>query len=155
MMKISFTLNGQEREVTVPADKAFVDVLREDLALTGTKVGCGEGECGTCTILLDDDAVCSCLLLAGQVEGHRVTTIEGLTEDDGSPGPVQQAFIETGAVQCGFCTPGMVVAGEALLRSNPSANRQDIVTALAGNLCRCTGYEKIFEAIERLTKEQP
>ena len=154
MTNITFNLNGRALSVTVPADMPFVDVLRDELGLTGAKVGCGEGECGTCTILLDDRPVCSCLLLAGQVAGKRVVTIEGLAGNDGEPGDLQRAFIEEGAVQCGFCTPGMIVAGEALLRRDGQVTRERLVEALAGNICRCTGYEKILQAIERVAKER-
>jgi len=154
MISIEFKLNGRDTELNVAADKPFVEVLREELGLTGTKIGCAEGECGTCTILVDDQPVCACLLLAGQVKGKNIETIEGLCTADNEPGEMQQAFIEEGAVQCGFCTPGMVVAGEALLRDTPKPTRSQVVEALAGNLCRCTGYEKIFQAIERVAKER-
>jgi aerobic-type carbon monoxide dehydrogenase small subunit (CoxS/CutS family) len=147
-MKIRFRVNGKDAAVESPADRRLLDVLREDLHLTGTKEGCGEGECGACTVLVDGRPVNSCLVLAPQVEGCDVLTIEGLAQGTRLH-PVQEAFVETGAVQCGFCTPGFVLSAYALLRDNPSPTDDDILTALEGNLCRCTGYAKIVSAVQR------
>ena len=147
-MKIQFTLNGILAETEAPQDKTLLNVLRENFGLTGTKEGCNVGECGACSVLIDGRLVNSCLTLAAQANGHHIVTIEGVHLSDGSPNDLQQAFIELGAVQCGFCTPGMVLAGEALLAENPQPTRQDIRTAIAGNLCRCTGYQQIVDAIQ-------
>jgi aerobic-type carbon monoxide dehydrogenase small subunit (CoxS/CutS family) len=147
-MKIEFTLNGSPASVEAPARISLLTLLREVLGLTGTKEGCGIGECGACTILLDDRPVNSCLILAPQVSGRKVTTIEGIRGPDGGPNDLQQAFIDYGAVQCGFCIPGMVLSGEALLATNPRPSRKEIRTAIAGNLCRCTGYQQIVDAIQ-------
>ena len=156
-MIVDFILNGKNVSVDVEADEVLVDTLREKLMLTGTKKGCGTGDCGTCTVLLDGEAVRSCILLTAMVEGRKVTTIEGV----GSVGnlhPVQQAFIDASAVQCGFCTPGMVLTSIALLNKNPNPTEEEIRTALSGNLCRCTGYEKIVKAVrlaaERMAKKE-
>ena len=156
-MIVDFILNGKNVRVDVEADEVLVDTLREKLMLTGTKKGCGTGDCGTCTVLLDGEAVRSCILLTAMVEGRKVTTIEGV----GSVGnlhPVQQAFIDASAVQCGFCTPGMVLTSIALLNKNPNPTEEEIRTALSGNLCRCTGYEKIVKAVrlaaERMAKKE-
>lgn len=146
-MNISFYLNGRETSVDVSPDRKVVGVLREDLMLTGTKEGCGAGECGACTILVDGHARLSCLMTAAQLQGCRVTTIEGLIEN-GNIHPVQEAFIENGAVQCGFCTPGMVLAAVNLLEQNPDPTREQIREGLSGNLCRCSGYVKIIDAVE-------
>jgi len=146
-MMLTFTLNGNFVKIDVPADRRAVDLLREDLGLTGTKEGCGAGECGACSILVDGVHRLSCLMLAAQLEGRSVVTIEGLSDSDRLH-PLQNAFIEHGAVQCGFCTPGMVIAAEALLRRNPNASREEIRAGLSGNLCRCTGYQKIVDAVE-------
>ncbi|MGO9314277.1 MAG: (2Fe-2S)-binding protein [Syntrophobacteraceae bacterium] len=146
-MRISFYLNGKETHVDVPPGRKFVDVLREDLGLTGTKECCGAGECGACTILVDGQARLSCLMAAAQLQGRRVTTIEGLAAD-GSLHPIQEAFIEYGAVQCGFCTPGVVLAAVHLLDRNPDPTREQIREGLSGNLCRCSGYVKIVDAVE-------
>ncbi len=152
-MKIAFTLNGQETVVEVPGHRRVLDLLRDDLHLTGTKEGCGEGECGACTILLDDRPVNACLLLACQIDGRALVTIEGLSDpQSGRLDPVQQAFLDAGAVQCGFCIPGMVMAAKGLLHENPRPTREEIRTALAGNLCRCTGYSKIIDAVELAAK---
>ena len=146
-MKVSFVLNGEEIRIETPADSRVVDILREDLHLTGTKEGCGAGECGACTILVDGESRLSCLMVAAQFEGRRVTTIEGLAEGEGLH-PVQQAFVELGAVQCGFCTPGMVLTAVDLLQKNPDPTRLEIREGISGNLCRCTGYQKIVDAVE-------
>ena len=146
-MLIRFTLNGKETQVDCASDRRVVDILREDFGLTGTKEGCGSGECGACTILVDDENRLSCLMLAAQLEGRTITTIEGLAGES-RPHPIQEAFAKNGAVQCGYCTPGMVLAASALLRRNPDPTREQIREALSGNLCRCTGYQKIVDAVE-------
>jgi carbon-monoxide dehydrogenase small subunit len=147
-MKIEFSLNGSAVSIEAPARISLLTLLREHLGLTGTKEGCGIGECGACTVLLDGRPVNSCLVLAPQASGRAVTTIEGVRASDGGPNDLQQAFIDFGAVQCGFCIPGMVLSGEALLQSNPHPTRKEIRTAIAGNLCRCTGYQQIVDAIQ-------
>ncbi len=147
-MTISLTVNGQRHEVTAPPLRRLLDILREDLGLTGAKEGCGEGECGACAVLLDGELVNACLVPALQLDGREVVTVEGLGTRE-RPDPVQRAFLEEGAVQCGFCIPGMVMAARALLDRHPHPNRGEIRRALAGNLCRCTGYERIFRAVER------
>ena len=156
-MIVDFILNGKNVRVDVEADEVLVDTLREKLMLTGTKKGCGTGDCGTCTVLLDGEAVRSCILLTAMVEGRKVTTIEGVGSVDNLH-PVQQAFIDASAVQCGFCTPGMVLTSIALLDKNPDPTEEEIRTALSGNLCRCTGYEKIVKAVqlaaERMAKKE-
>ena len=146
-MLIRFTLNGKKTQVDCASDRRVVDILREDFGLTGTKEGCGSGECGACTILVDDENRLSCLMLAAQLEGRTITTIEGLAGES-RPHPIQEAFAKHGAVQCGYCTPGMVLAASALLRRNPDPTREQIREALSGNLCRCTGYQKIVDAVE-------
>ncbi len=147
VFKICFTLNGQYSEIDSTPDRRAIDLLREDLGLTGTKEGCGTGECGACTIIVDGISRLSCLMLAEQLNGCQVTTVEGLAlTSDGAA--VQQAFISEGAVQCGFCIPGMEMAATALLRHNPGPTRDDIREGLSGNLCRCTGYVKIVDAVE-------
>ncbi len=146
-MKIKFKLNHEDVEIEAPGAERLIDMLRERFELVGTKEGCSKGECGACTILLDGKPVCSCLMLASQVIGCEVITIEGLAID-GKMHPVQEAFIETGAVQCGFCSPGLLLSSAALLNEIPNPDRRQIRRALSGNLCRCTGYEKIFEAVE-------
>ena len=146
-MKVSFVLNGEEIRIETPADSRVVDILREDLHLTGTKEGCGTGECGACTILVDGESRLSCLMVAAQLEGRKVTTIEGLAEGERLH-PVQQAFVDLGAVQCGFCTPGMILTAVDLLQKNPDPTRLEIREGISGNLCRCTGYQKIVDAVE-------
>ena len=146
--QMEFTLNGRSVSIEAPADASLLAVLRDHLGLTGTKEGCAVGECGACSVLLDGRLVNSCLTLAAQAAGRNVITIEGIRAADGGPNDLQQSFIDHGAVQCGYCTPGMVLAGEALLAANPSPNRGEIRTAIAGNLCRCTGYQQIVDAVE-------
>lgn len=146
-MQIQFELNGRKVDLEVRPDRRVVDLLRQDLGLTGTKEGCGAGECGACTVLIDGDARLSCLMLAAQLDGRSVTTIEGLCQD-GTLHPVQDAFVEHGAVQCGFCSPGMVLTAVDLLQRHAAPNRQQIRQGLSGNLCRCTGYVKIVDAVE-------
>ncbi len=144
---LRLSVNGQHRELLVKPYATLMEVLREDLRLTGTKHGCEAGECGACTVLIDDVPQLSCLVLPAQAEGTEVTTIEGVAQGS-TLHPVQQAFMDAGAVQCGYCTPGMVLAAKALLDANPEPSRGDIKEALAGNLCRCTGYVSIVEAVE-------
>ncbi len=147
-MKIDFSLNGSPVSVEVPASATLLTVLRQHLDLTGTKEGCDIGECGACSVLLDGRLVTSCLVLACQADGRKVITIEGIRSPGGGPNDLQQAFIDYGAVQCGFCIPGMLLAGEALLADNLRPSRLEIRTAIAGNLCRCTGYQQIVDAIQ-------
>jgi aerobic carbon-monoxide dehydrogenase small subunit len=146
-MKITFQINGVEREIDSPPMKRLLDVLREDLRLTGTKEGCGEGECGACSVIVDGEVINSCLAPICQMQGANVLTAEGLSRD-GRLGRLQQAFLECGAAQCGVCTPGMLISARSLLDANPHPTRDEIKEAIAGNLCRCTGYIKILEAIE-------
>lgn len=147
-MKFELTVNGIRHSVDAPAHISLLHFLRDVLHLTGTKEGCNVGECGACSVLLDGKLVNSCLILAAQANGRDIVTIEGIHAQDGGPNDLQQVFIEYGAVQCGYCTPGMVLAGEALLKNNPNPTRIEIREAIAGNLCRCTGYQQIVDAIE-------
>ncbi len=148
-MKVTLTLNvnGEDYQVLAPPEKTLLEVLRENLNLTGTKHGCELGECGTCAVLVDEVPVLSCLTLPVECEGRAILTVEGLAEN-GKLHPLQQTFAELGAAQCGYCTPGILVTAKALLDENPQPTRQEIQEALAGNLCRCTGYWKILEAVE-------
>ncbi len=150
-MKIELTVNGEKREADVWEGESLLFALREGLGLPGSKNACEQGECGSCSVLLDGTLVCACLVLAAQADGHEVVTVEGLAED-GELHRVQEAFVEAGAVQCGFCTPGLVVATADLLAHNPKPSDDEIREALSGNLCRCTGYSKIFDAV-RLAAE--
>ena len=146
-IKVIFTLNGKETRVTSDPNRTLLEVLRKDLELTGTKDACGgEGECGACTVILNGKPVNSCLIFIGQVNGQSITTIEGLSVK-GDYHPIQKAFVEAGAVQCGYCTPGAVLASKALLDNNPHPSDQEISDGLSGNLCRCTGYNKMVDAI--------
>lgn len=145
-MKVNFTLNGKSMSVETAPDRRVVDLLREDLGLSGTKECCGSGECGACTILVNGESRLSCLMLAAQLEGRTLLTIEGLAAN-GELHVVQQAFVDHGAVQCGFCTPGMVLATLDLLRRIPEPTREEVRRELSGNLCRCTGYQKIVDAV--------
>jgi aerobic carbon-monoxide dehydrogenase small subunit len=145
-VSFAFTVNGAPVEVAAIGMRRLLDVLREDLGLTGTKEGCGEGECGACSVLLDGAVVDACLVPVSQAQGASVKTVEGLAPE-GTLGTLQQAFLETGGAQCGICTPGMLMAGEAFLESGASATDENIREAIAGNLCRCTGYTKIIDAI--------
>jgi len=145
-VKIELNVNGERREADVWAGESLLFTLREQLGLPGSKNACEQGECGSCSVLLDGRLVCACLVLAAQADGHEVVTVEGLGEE-GRLHRVQEAFVETGAVQCGFCTPGLVVATADLLAHNPRPSDDEIREALSGNLCRCTGYAKIFDAV--------
>ncbi|HBR09719.1 TPA: (2Fe-2S)-binding protein [Candidatus Acetothermia bacterium] len=149
-MKLSFRVNRREVTVATATDRRLIDLLREDLGLTGTKEGCGEGECGACTILLDGQAVNSCLIYASQISGKSVTTIEGLATENLHP--LQRAFIEKGAIQCGFCTPGFIMSAYALLAKHVDPSEDQIRWELSGNLCRCTGYTKIIAAVRYAAK---
>ena len=146
-VKVHLKVNGLAYETEVEPRRTLLELIREDLELTGTKEGCGLGECGTCTVLVDGKPIKSCITLAVQANGREVTTIEGLEKSDGTLHPLQQAFIDHGAIQCGFCTPGMILSGKALLDENPRPTELEVRQAIAGNLCRCTGYQKIVEAI--------
>ena len=146
-VRLRLTVNGEDREVLAPVYHTLLEVLREEMGLAGTKHGCELGECGTCTVLIDGRPTLSCVTLPVECEGREIRTVEGLAEADGLH-PLQQAFVELGAAQCGYCTPGFLLVAEALLREKPEATRHEIAEALAGNLCRCTGYLKIFEAVE-------
>lgn len=147
-MFVSFVLNGEEVKVEIEKKTTLLSVLRDQLGMVGTKTGCENGDCGACSVIIDGELKKSCVTLARQIEGSRVTTIEGIHAEDGGPNDMQQAFIDYGATQCGYCTPGMILAAEALLAKNPEPTRQEIRTAIKDNLCRCTGYMQIVEAIE-------
>ena len=146
-LRITFRLNRKEIQIEAAPDRRVSDVLREDLGLTGTKESCGAGDCGACTILVDGESRLSCLMLAAQLQGHEITTIEGLAKDQ-RVHVLQKTFVEHGAIQCGFCTPGIVLASLDLLKRNPNPTRAQIQEGLAGNLCRCTGYQKIVDAVQ-------
>jgi len=146
-IEVNFTVNGEKIKVKTESHRNLLYVLREILNLTGTKEGCGKGECGACTVLMNGKAVPSCLILIPQVEGSQIETIEGLSRN-GKLHPLQQAFIDEGAVQCGFCSPGIIMTAKALLAQNPDPKEPDIKTAISGNICRCTGYTKIIKAIK-------
>ena len=149
---LRLTVNGEIREVAAIPSRTLLEVLREDLGLTGTKHGCEVGECGTCTVLLDGHPALSCLLLPAELDGQKITTIEGLA-DGARLDPLQECFADLGAAQCGYCTPGILLVAKALLEENPNPSRGEIEEALGGNLCRCTGYLKIFEAIEMAARK--
>ncbi|MEW6196359.1 MAG: (2Fe-2S)-binding protein [Bacteroidota bacterium] len=151
-MKISFVLNGQNTSMEIEPNIRLLDLLRDKFNLTGTKEGCSIGECGACTVIMNGKAVNSCLVLAGQCDGAEIITIEGI-EKDGKLHPLQENFLKSGAVQCGFCTPGMIMSAYALLLENPNPIEEEIKDAIAGNLCRCTGYKQIIDAVEKSTKE--
>lgn len=149
--EINLTVNGEEYRLAIEPHRTLLQVLREDLGLTGTKEGCGKGDCGSCTVLVDGKAVNACLMLAVQAKGKSITTIEGLAPAEGLH-PLQEAFIQYGAIQCGFCTPGMIICAKAFLDENPHPTEEEVKRALAGNLCRCTGYTKIIEAVMAVAK---
>ena len=144
---IEVEVNGKKRSSQVPARLSLVDWLRDELRLTGTHVGCEHGVCGACSVMLDGEAVRACLMYAVQAHGHRVTTVEGLAQPDGSMSPLQDAFCEAHGLQCGYCTPGMLIAAQALLDANPRPTEEQIREAIGGNLCRCTGYQQIVDAV--------
>lgn len=151
MINIEVHINSKDYKLEVEEDLRLIDLLREKLNLLGTKEGCGEGECGACTVILDGKTVTSCLLLATQAHGKSIITIEGLG-DENDLHPIQRSFLDNGAVQCGYCTPGMVLSAKALLDENINPTREEIREAISGNLCRCTGYEKIIDSIERASE---
>ncbi|UCD52521.1 MAG: (2Fe-2S)-binding protein [Phycisphaerales bacterium] len=151
-MTITFTVNGAERTVTTDPERPLLDVLREDLGLTGTKYGCGEGRCGACSVLMDGERVPSCVTPVSEADGKSIRTIEGVSEGD-SLHPVQEAFLEAGAMQCGYCTSGMVIAAAALLERNPNPTDEEIVMGMNTNLCRCNGYTKILQAVRRAAQK--
>jgi carbon-monoxide dehydrogenase small subunit len=147
-VSLTFTLNGRRRDLRAPAHRTLLEALRDDLGALEVKEGCGEGVCGTCTVLLDDEPVSACLVLVPRVAGRRVTTVRGLDQGEGGAlHPLQEAFATHGAAQCGFCIPGMILTAYAFLREHPTPSREEIRRAIAGNLCRCTGYVKIIDAI--------
>jgi carbon-monoxide dehydrogenase small subunit len=149
--KINITINGSREEVIVPSNMTLLRMLRETIALTGTKNGCSAGECGACTVMLNGEPVNSCMVLAAECDGAIVQTVEGLAQD-GRLAPVQEAIIQEGGVQCGFCTPGVLISAMALLERNPNPDEFDIREALVGNLCRCTGYERIIQSVKKAAK---
>lgn len=148
---VAFTVNGKKERISVPPHRTLLEMLREDLQLTGAKEGCGHGECGACTVVLDGKTVNSCLVLAAEVDGGELLTIEGLKSGDRLH-PIQEAFVDLSGMQCGFCTPGVIMSSKVLLDSNPDPTREEIQQALAGNFCRCTGYTKIVESVEAAAK---
>ena len=149
---IIFTLNGREVSAEVESHKMLLQVLRDTFQLTGTKDGCGQGECGACTVLVDDKSINSCLYPAFEVDGKSVTTIEGLVGEGNKLHPIQEAFVENGGIQCGFCTPGMIMSAKALLDKNPNPTDEEIKKGISGNLCRCTGYVQIVDSIRKAAK---
>jgi carbon-monoxide dehydrogenase small subunit len=153
-IEITLTVNGKERTLAVSPNDTLLEVVRDYLDLTGSKEGCGEGVCGSCTVLMDGHPVRACLTLALEADGSAVTTVEGLAEGE-ALSPLQQSFIDHGAVQCGFCTPGMLMSATALLDENPSPDRQKVRQALSGNICRCTGYTKIVDAVAHAARPDP
>lgn len=146
---IHMNLNGKDVSATVAPNKRLLDLLRDDFKMKSVKEGCGEGECGACTVIMNGEAITSCLVLAGQADGAKIITLEGLAKEDGTLDIIQQAFIDAGAVQCGYCTPGMILTAKALLDRDPNASHEEIKRAMSGNLCRCTGYAKIITAVEK------
>jgi aerobic-type carbon monoxide dehydrogenase small subunit (CoxS/CutS family) len=153
LQTVSFTLNGEQVTAQVPATWNLLRTLREYFELTGAKEGCGEGECGACTVIVDGDAVNSCLYPIMEIEGRSVTTVEGIARPDGSLHPIQKAFIDNNGVQCGYCTSGMIMSAKALLDRTPNPSEEEIRTSLSGNICRCTGYVQIVESIQMASKE--
>lgn len=151
-VKVNMVVNGNPVSIEVKPYARLLDVLREDLSLTGTKEGCGVGECGACTVIVDGETVNSCLTLAASMDGKHITTIEGLMENE-KLHPIQEAFIKHNALQCGFCTPGLILSAKALLDSNPNPTTEDIKVAISGNLCRCTGYQQVIDAIKEVAEK--
>ena len=149
--EISFGFNGNKINMVVEDHWTLLYLIREELGYTGTKEGCGSGECGACTVIVDGDAVNSCLYLAASIDGKELTTIEGLASDDGTLHPIQKAFVENGGIQCGFCSPGMILSAKALLDENSNATEDEIKEAIAGNICRCTGYVQIIDSIKSVS----
>ena len=157
--EVAFVFNGNKMKMTVEDHWTLLHLIREELGYTGTKEGCGSGECGACTVIVEGEAVNSCLFLAAEIDGRELLTIEGLASKDGTLHPIQKAFVEKGGIQCGFCSPGMILSAKALLDGNSNANEDDIKEAIAGNLCRCTGYVQIIDSIKSVSgyyrQEQP
>ena len=151
-IRIHFVCNGNETEMDIEDHWTLLHLLREEMGMTGTKEGCGSGECGACTVIVDGMAVNSCLYPAADIDGRELTTIEGLAAPDGTLHPLQKSFIENGGIQCGFCSPGMILSAKALLDENPNPTEEEIKHALAGNLCRCTGYVQIFESVAAVAR---
>jgi carbon-monoxide dehydrogenase small subunit len=151
---VSFIANGEPREIAVPSNRSLLDALRSEAGLTGAKKGCDVGECGSCTVIMNGRPVNACLVLAVEAEGAEITTVEGLQSPDGAVHPLQECFMQCGAAQCGFCTPGILVAAKALLDENPAPTVEEIRFAIAGNICRCTGYTKVIEAIAKAVEIQ-
>ena len=151
MHTISLTVNGTEEQIQVPSNMTLLHALRDKLGFTGTKNGCEAGECGACTVLVNGEPTNACMVLAVELDGSEISTIEGLAEGD-KLSPLQQAFVELNAIQCGFCTPGMLMAGTALLERNPNPSEEDIKAAMVGNLCRCTGYQRIIDAVQKASR---
>jgi carbon-monoxide dehydrogenase small subunit len=154
MISINFTINGEKKELDIPGGMTALELIRDRLELKGTKEGCGIGECGACTIIVDGRAVNACLMFAAQLDGREISTVESL-DQTGQLHPIQDAFAEQHAVQCGFCTPGLLMSTRALLKEQSNPDRSEIVKAISGNLCRCTGYHSIIAAIENAAKQQP
>ena len=153
LIKISFTLNGAHREIWTRPDRLLVDLLREDLGLTGTKKGCEQGECGACTVIMNGESVLSCLMPAQKAEGAEILTVEGMADTKGLHA-LQESFLEEGAVQCGYCTPGMLLSAKALLDKNPQPDSAEVARAISGNLCRCTGYSSIIKAVKKAAEKK-
>jgi len=151
-IELNIKVNNKDYKLFIASNKRLLDVLRDDLGLTGVKEGCAIGECGACTVIMNGKNVCSCMILAGQAEGAEITTIEGLEVPNGELHPLQEAFIEAGAVQCGFCTSGMILSSLVLLKNNPNPTKEEIKEAISGNLCRCTGYKQIIDAVQLAAK---
>lgn len=154
LKKINCVVNGEALEIEVDIRESLLDMLRDRLHLTGTKKGCGVGECGACAVLIDGNTMDSCIYMAVWADGKEITTIEGITHDDGTLSDIQQSFVDKGAVQCGFCTPGFIISTTALLNKNKNPNKDEIRRGLSGNLCRCTGYQKILDAVETTVEQR-